>query len=172
MFYVSWWWSCASIAMMIWWCIYFAKSPRIHRWNISSIFYPGLGSWVAPPFYRSFPYQTLWQCSDGRVECKGVMKKSRFFKSGDDDRDELRSGWGGESRQEWWGWRNESGHNVYVIELLVNEESQSEQRNSWRYWVCFIFAAVANSLRQQLGKYTRRHSFSEHLTKRSLEVSS
>ena len=27
----------------------------------------------------------------------------------DDDRDELRSGWGGESRQEWWGWRNESG---------------------------------------------------------------
>ena len=29
--------------------------------------------------------------------------------SGDDDRDELRSGWGGESRQEWWGWRNESG---------------------------------------------------------------
>jgi len=27
----------------------------------------------------------------------------------DDDRDELRSGWGGESRLEWWGWRNESG---------------------------------------------------------------
>jgi len=25
------------------------------------------------------------------------------------DRDELVSGWGGESRQEWWGWRNESG---------------------------------------------------------------
>ena len=29
--------------------------------------------------------------------------------SGDDDRDELRNGRGGESRQEWWGWRNESG---------------------------------------------------------------
>jgi len=29
--------------------------------------------------------------------------------SGDDDRDELRSGWGGESRQDWSGWRNESG---------------------------------------------------------------
>ena len=29
--------------------------------------------------------------------------------SGDDDRDELISGWGGESRREWWGWRNESG---------------------------------------------------------------
>ena len=28
--------------------------------------------------------------------------------SGDDDRDELRSGWGGDSRREWWGWRNES----------------------------------------------------------------
>jgi len=29
--------------------------------------------------------------------------------SGDDERDELTSGRGGESRQEWWGWRNESG---------------------------------------------------------------
>jgi len=24
-------------------------------------------------------------------------------------RDGLTSGWGGKSRQEWWGWRNESG---------------------------------------------------------------
>ena len=29
--------------------------------------------------------------------------------SGDDDKDELRSGWGGELRREWWGWRNECG---------------------------------------------------------------
>ena len=29
--------------------------------------------------------------------------------SGDDERDGLTSGWGGESRQDWWGWRNESG---------------------------------------------------------------
>jgi len=29
--------------------------------------------------------------------------------SGDDKRDELTSGWGGESRQKWWGQRNESG---------------------------------------------------------------
>jgi len=29
--------------------------------------------------------------------------------SGDDERDGLTSGWGGESRQEWWGWWNESG---------------------------------------------------------------
>jgi len=29
--------------------------------------------------------------------------------SGYDDRDGLTSGWGGESRQESWGWRNESG---------------------------------------------------------------
>ena len=28
--------------------------------------------------------------------------------SGDDDRDELTSEWGGESRHEWRGWRNES----------------------------------------------------------------
>ena len=30
-------------------------------------------------------------------------------KSEDDDRDELRSGRGGESRNEWWGWRNAYG---------------------------------------------------------------
>jgi len=29
--------------------------------------------------------------------------------SRDDDRDGLTSAWGSESRQEWWGWRNESG---------------------------------------------------------------
>ena len=29
--------------------------------------------------------------------------------SGDDDRDELTSEWGGESRHDWRGWRNESG---------------------------------------------------------------
>jgi len=29
--------------------------------------------------------------------------------SGDDDRDELISGWGGELKREWWGWWNESG---------------------------------------------------------------
>jgi len=28
--------------------------------------------------------------------------------SGDDERDELTSGWGGESRKGWWGWRNKS----------------------------------------------------------------
>jgi len=33
--------------------------------------------------------------------------------SGDDDRDELRSGWGGESRREWWGWRNDVLWKVY-----------------------------------------------------------
>jgi len=29
--------------------------------------------------------------------------------SGDDERDGLTSGWGGESRQDWWSWCNESG---------------------------------------------------------------
>jgi len=29
--------------------------------------------------------------------------------SGDDDRDKLTSGWGVESRQDCWGWWNESG---------------------------------------------------------------
>jgi len=29
--------------------------------------------------------------------------------NGDDDRDELTSEWGGESRHDWRGWRNESG---------------------------------------------------------------
>ena len=29
--------------------------------------------------------------------------------SGDDNRDELTSEWGGESRHDWWGWRKESG---------------------------------------------------------------
>jgi len=29
--------------------------------------------------------------------------------SGDDERDGLTTGWGGESRQDWWCWRNESG---------------------------------------------------------------
>jgi len=29
--------------------------------------------------------------------------------SGDHDKDELTSEWGGESRQDWWGWRNHSG---------------------------------------------------------------
>jgi len=35
--------------------------------------------------------------------------------SGDDDRDGLTSGWGGESRQEWWGWRNKSKDDVMHI---------------------------------------------------------
>jgi len=39
--------------------------------------------------------------------------------SGDDDRDELRSGWGGESRQEWWGWRNESGSEVWLVSSKI-----------------------------------------------------
>jgi len=29
--------------------------------------------------------------------------------SGDDERDGLTSGWGGESRQDWWGWQREWG---------------------------------------------------------------
>ena len=41
------------------------------------------------------------------MECK--RERVMDDESGDDDRDELRSGWGGESREEWWGWRNESG---------------------------------------------------------------
>jgi len=28
--------------------------------------------------------------------------------SGDDKRDGLTNEWGGESRRDWWGWRNES----------------------------------------------------------------
>jgi len=27
----------------------------------------------------------------------------------DDERDRLTSGWASESRQDWWGWQNESG---------------------------------------------------------------
>jgi len=35
--------------------------------------------------------------------------ESHYDESEDDERDELRSGWGGESRREWWGWLYESG---------------------------------------------------------------
>jgi len=28
--------------------------------------------------------------------------------SGDSDKDGLTNAWGGESRQDWWGWRNKS----------------------------------------------------------------
>jgi len=43
--------------------------------------------------------------------------------SGDDDRDELRSGWGGESRQELWGWRKESGREMLGLHSAQLEQS-------------------------------------------------
>jgi len=55
---------------------------------------------------RSLRWEGCWK---GRFwawsESEGVMDDE----SGDDKRDGLTSGWGGESRQEWWGWRNDSG---------------------------------------------------------------
>jgi len=49
---------------------------------------------------------------------------------GDDDRDELTGEWGGESRHDWRGWRNESGSwfrrrgDAYLNErsVIFNEE--------------------------------------------------
>jgi len=68
------------------------------------------------------------------------------------DRDELRSGWGGESRQEWWGWRNESGSwfqrlfglrgsVIMVLTLQTPKAIIVPHRiiRSWytgRWWVC------------------------------------
>jgi len=61
------------------------------------------------------------------------------------DRDELRSGWGGESRQESWGWRNESGswfqrrHDAYLNERsVIFKEKIVGGRERVRYFPVFI----------------------------------
>jgi len=58
----------------------------------------------------------------------------------DDDRDELTSEWGGESKHDWWDWRNESGSwfqrrvdsgDAYLNErsVILNEEMVGERES-------------------------------------------
>jgi len=42
----------------------------------------------------------------------------------DDVRDELRSGWGGESRREWWGWRK-------IRKLITHVHTFTRQMLDW-----------------------------------------
>ena len=46
---------------------------------------------------------------EGFVEKVGFEPGVIDAESSDDDKDGLTSEWGGESRQDWWGWQNESG---------------------------------------------------------------
>ena len=61
---------------------------------------------------------TSYSSKVGRICWKGTLvdfesgvKEWRVMddESGDDERDRLTNKWGGESRQDWWGWWNESG---------------------------------------------------------------
>ena len=68
---------------------------------------------------------------------EGVMDAE----SGDDAKDGLTSEWGGESRQDWLGWRNESGSwfqrrgDAYLNErsVIFNEEMVSGQERVTTY---------------------------------------
>jgi len=91
---------------------------------------------------------------------------------GDDDRDELRSGWGGESIQEWWGERNESGSwfrrrgDAYVNErsVIFKDEMGWRARKSDNRWG----AGTARRLkRDKVVKIARLGSFKNFVSKLS-----
>jgi len=83
--------------------------------------------------------------------------------SGDDDKDGLTSEWGGESRQDWLGWRNESGswfqrrgdailkeHSVIFNEEMVSgrERETTEEALVLREgWIEMVYACSAGRLK-------------------------
>ena len=118
------------------------------------------------------PVQSRYREAVGKrnLRWKGIVEKVGFepgvkewwMTRVDDDRDELRSGWGGESRREWWGWRNESGSwfqrrgDAYLNERSViwyilhralesvsgGRSRSSENGTDLRYFPCFLFFSL------------------------------
>ena len=100
-----------------WWAWYVQSSPVIVK--------------------QSGGERNLWW--EGFVEKVGFepgVKEWRSDESGDDETDRLRRGWGGESRQEWWGWQNKSGSwfqrrgDAYLNEqsVIFKEEMSEHQK--------------------------------------------
>jgi len=81
----------------------------------------------------------------------------------DDDRDELRSGWGGESRQEWWGWRNESGscNNKTRTTLILLLIPQLLRELHWLSHFGSAFNIVCALLTQPCCWFTRRSTLGD-----------
>ena len=68
-----------------------------------------------------------------RSRCWAWSERVMDDESGDDDRDELTSEWGGELRHDWRGWRNESDRWLQRRgDAYLNERSDFQRGDDWR----------------------------------------
>ena len=127
-------------------------------------------SWGSPVGKRNLRWESFVKKVGFEPGVKWKSEGVMDDESGDDETDELISGWGGDLRQEWWGWRSESGSwfqrrgDAYLNErsVIFKEEmvGRRDSDNRWR-------AGTARRLkRDKVVKIARLSSCKNFVSKR------